>query len=65
MCEDNNNEEVIDLGTNVEFVVVYKTIRCANGKTYTIEQKEVIEPELPKKRANFKRGRGRPKKVQE
>ena len=65
--EETPQEElpVIDLGTNTEFRVTYKTIRCANGKTYQIAQKEQVEPELPQRRMPKKRGRGRPKKVVE
>ncbi len=56
---------VIDLGTNAVFRTTYKTIRCANGKTYTISQREIVEPELPERKRPKKRGPGRPKKVKD
>lgn len=63
--ETNPEENVIDLGTNTVFKVTYKTIRCANGKTYQIAQKEQVEPELPPRKMPKKKGPGRPKKVVE
>lgn len=63
--EDNNTPEednVIDLGTNAVFEVTYKTIKCADGKTFHIAHREIVEPELPARKKPFKRGRGRPKK---
>ncbi len=68
MKEDNTPQEektenFVDLGTNTKFVTTYKTIRTADGKVYTIEQKEQIEPELPPRKKPFRKGPGRPKKV--
>lgn len=59
---DNTEDNVVDLGTNAVFKVTYKTIRCSNGKTYNIANKEIVEPELPERKRPKKPGPGRPKK---
>ena len=64
MKDDSNiegDDNVIDLGTNVVFKTVYKTIR-ANGRSFVVEEKEQVEPELPERKKALKPGRGRPKK---
>ena len=61
----DEEKPVIDLGTNAEFKTIYKTIRLSNGKSHTIVQREIIEPELPERKKAFRRGPGRPKKKTE
>jgi len=60
--QEEETENIIDLGTNTVFEVTYKTIKCADGRTYTVAHREFVEPELPQ-RKTFKRGPGRPKKA--
>ncbi len=64
--QEEEEKPVIDLGTNAEFVVTYKTIRLSNGKSVQIQRKELIEPELPERKRRVKKagqgGRGRPPK---
>ena len=61
--QEEETENIIDLGTNTVFEVTYKTIKCADGRTYTVAQREIVEPELPPRKKAFRKGPGRPKKV--